>query len=193
VFGLWGILFLAPKLQGFFRNLHNWFGDVPIIGRVFGPVLSGRSFLTAGIILAIMIVPIISSIAREVIDTTPQTDRDGALALGATRWEMITGAVIPHSASGITGGVMLGLGRAMGETIAAALVIGSSPSITANIFSGGDSLPAVIAFQWGEATTDEKRSALVAMGLTLFALTILVNLLATWIVNRSLRRLRGTD
>jgi phosphate transport system permease protein len=193
VFGLWGILFLAPKLQGFFRNLHNWFGDIPIIGRVFGPVLSGRSFLTAGIILAIMIVPIISSIAREVIDTTPQTDRDGALALGATRWEMITGAVIPHSASGITGGVMLGLGRAMGETIAAALVIGSAPSITANIFSGGDSLPAVIAFQWGEATTDVKRSALVAMGLTLFALTILVNLAATWIVNRSLRRLRGTD
>jgi len=192
VFGLWGILYLAPKLQGFFRDLHDWFGGVPLLGRVFGPVLSGRSFFTAGIILAIMIVPIISSIAREVIDTTPQTDRDGALALGATRWEMITGAVIPHSAGGITGGVMLGLGRAMGETIAAALVIGSSPNITANIFSGGDSLPAVIAFQWGEATTAEKRSALVAMGLTLFALTIIVNLLATWIVNRSLRRLRGT-
>jgi phosphate transport system permease protein len=192
VFGLWGVLFLAPKLQGFFENLHDWFGGIPVIGRVFGPVGSGRTFLTAGIILAIMVIPIITSIAREVIDTTPQTDRDGALALGATRWEMITGAVIPHSAGGITGGVMLGLGRAMGETIAAALVIGASPNITANIFSSGYSLPSVIAFQWGEATTDEKRSALIAMGLTLFVLTILVNLLATWVVNRSLRRMRGT-
>jgi len=192
VFGLWGILYFAPKLHGFFTNLNAWFGDVPVIGRIFGPVLSGRAFVTAGIILAVMIIPIVSSIAREVIETTPETDRDGALALGATRWEMITGAVIPHSAGGITGGVMLGLGRAMGETIAAALVIGSSPVITANIFSPGDSLPAVIAFQWGEATSDEKRSALIAMGLTLFVLTIIVNLLATWIVNRSLRRMRGT-
>jgi phosphate transport system permease protein len=192
VFGLWGILYLAPKLQGFFKNLHDWFGGIPVIGRLFGPVLSGRTFLTAGIILAIMIIPIVTSIAREVIETTPQTDRDGALALGATRWEMITGAVIPHSAGGITGGVMLGLGRAMGETIAAALVIGSSPNITANLFSSGDSLPAVIAFQWGEATSDEKRSALVAMGLTLFVMTILVNFLATFVVNRSLRRMRGT-
>ncbi len=192
VFGLWGILYFGPKLQGFFKDLHEWFGDIPVIGQVFGPALSGRAFLTAGIILAIMIIPIVSSISREVIETTPQTDRDGALALGATRWEMITGAVMPHSAGGITGGVMLGLGRAMGETIAAALVIGSSPTITANILSPGDSLPAVIAFQWGEATSDEKRSALVAMGLTLFAMTIIVNLIATWIVNRSLRRLRGS-
>jgi phosphate transport system permease protein len=192
VFGLWGILYLAPKLQGFFRNLHNWFGDIPVLGRVFGPVLSGRTYLTAGIILAIMIIPIITSIAREVIETTPPTDRDGALALGATRWEMIMGAVVPHSAGGVVGGVMLGLGRAMGETIAAALVIGSSAGITANVLSPGDSLPAVIAFQWGEATSAEKRSALIAMGLTLFAMTIIVNLVATAVVNRSLRRMQGT-
>ena len=141
--------------------------------------------MTAGLILSIMITPIITSISREVIETCPQTDRDGALALGATRWEMITGAVLPHSMTGIVGAVMLGLGRAMGETIAVALVIGSSPTITANLFSSGDSLPSVIAFQWGEATSEVKRSALIAMGLTLFILTILVNLIATGVVNRA--------
>lgn len=191
VFGLWGIIYLAPKLVGFYRNLHNWFGDWWIIGRIFGPASSGRTILTAGLILAVMIVPIITSISREVIDTTPQADRDGALALGATRWEMITGAVMPHSIGGITGAVMLGLGRAMGETIATALVIGSAVTITPNILSSGDSLPAVIAFQWGEATTDIKRSALIAMGLVLFLMTIVVNFLANWIVGRTMRRVRG--
>ena len=104
---------------------------------------------------------------------------------------MITGAVLPHSIGGIVGAVMLGLGRAMGETIAAALVIGSAAgTITLNIFASGDSLPTVIAFQWGEADGAE-RSALIAMGLTLFLLTILVNLIATTIVNRGTRRLQG--
>jgi phosphate transport system permease protein len=192
VFGLWGIIFLAPKLVGFFKMVSGWFDGWPVLGDIFGRVGGGRTFMTAGLILSVMITPIITSIAREVIETTPQTDRDGALALGATRWEMITGAVLPHSMSGIVGAVMLGLGRAMGETIAVALVIGSSPTITANLFSSGDSLPSVIAFQWGEATTEVKRSALIAMGLTLFILTIIVNLTATAVVSRAVRRVQGT-
>jgi phosphate transport system permease protein len=191
VFGLWGIIFLAPKLVGFFKMLSGWFDGWPVLGDIFGKVGGGRTFMTAGLILSVMITPIITSIAREVIETTPQTDRDGALALGATRWEMITGSVLPHSMSGIVGAVMLGLGRAMGETIAVALVIGSSPTITANLFSSGDSLPSVIAFQWGEATTEVKRSALIAMGLTLFIITIVVNLTATAVVNRATRRVQG--
>jgi phosphate transport system permease protein len=191
VFGLWGIIYLAPKLVGPFKTISAWFDGWPILGDLFGKVGAGRTFMTAGLILSVMITPIITSIAREVIETCPQTDRDGALALGATRWEMITGAVLPHSMSGIVGAVMLGLGRAMGETIAVALVIGSSPTITANLFSSGDSLPSVIAFQWGEATSDIKRSALIAMGLTLFILTILVNLTATGVVNRATRRVQG--
>jgi phosphate transport system permease protein len=191
VFGLWGIIFLAPKLVGPFRTISGWFEGWPILGDLFGKVGAGRTFMTAGLILSVMITPIITSIAREVIETCPQTDRDGALALGATRWEMITGAVLPHSMTGIVGAVMLGLGRAMGETIAVALVIGSSPTITANLFSSGDSLPSVIAFQWGEATSEVKRSALIAMGLTLFILTILVNLTATGVVNRATRRVQG--
>jgi phosphate transport system permease protein len=191
VFGLWGIIFLAPKLAPAFQSVHGWFDGWPILGSVFGPASSGRTFMTAGLILAVMITPIITSISREVIETTPRTDCDGALALGATRWEMITGAVMPHSLGGIVGAVMLGLGRAMGETIAVALVIGSSATITANVFSSGDSLPSVIAFQWGEATSDIKRSALIAMGLTLFVLTIVVNLSATAVVTRATRRIQG--
>ena len=190
VFGLWGIIFLAPKLVGFYKMVSGWFHGWPILGDIFGKASAGRTFMTAGLILSVMITPIITSIAREVIETCPQTDRDGALALGATRWEMITGAVLPHSMSGIVGAVMLGLGRAMGETIAVALVIGSSPTITANLFSSGDSLPSVIAFQWGEAT-GIKRSALIAMGLTLFIITIVVNLTATAVVNRATRRVQG--
>jgi len=192
VFGLWGIIFLAPKLLGPFKHVSGWFSGWPILGDVFGRTGAGRTFMTAGLILSVMITPIITSIAREVIETTPQTDRDGALALGATRWEMITGAVLPHSMGGIVGAVMLGLGRAMGETIAVALVIGSSPTINANLFSAGDSLPSVIAFQWGEATTEIKRSALIAMGLTLFVITIVVNLGATAVVNRATKRVQGT-
>jgi phosphate transport system permease protein len=190
VFGLWGIIFLAPKLVGFYKMVSGWFHGWPVLGDIFGKASAGRTFMTAGLILSVMITPIITSIAREVIETCPQTDRDGALALGATRWEMITGAVLPHSMSGIVGAVMLGLGRAMGETIAVALVIGSSPTITANLFSSGDSLPSVIAFQWGEAT-GIKRSALIAMGLTLFIITIVVNLTATAVVNRATRRVQG--
>lgn len=191
VFGLWGIIFLAPKLAGAYKVVSGWFHGWPVLGDIFGRTGAGRTFMTAGLILSVMITPIITSIAREVIETTPQTDRDGALALGATRWEMITGAVLPHSMTGIVGAVMLGLGRAMGETIAVALVIGSSPTITANLFSSGDSLPSVIAFQWGEATTEVKRSALIAMGLTLFILTIVVNLTATAVVGRATRRVQG--
>ena len=96
---------LAPKLVGFYRNLHNWFDGWPVLGQLFGRAGAGRTFLTAGLILSVMITPIITSIAREVIETTPQTDRDGALALGATRWEMIKGAVLPHSMGGIIAGL----------------------------------------------------------------------------------------
>jgi phosphate transport system permease protein len=167
VFGLWGAFVLSQH---------------------FG---LGRSFLTAGIILAIMITPIITSLAREVIETTPVADKEGAFALGATRWEMIRATVLPHSKGGLVGAVMLGLGRAMGETIAAALVIGSIPSqITLNLFAPGDSMPAVIANEWGEAD-DMKKSALIALAVTLFVITIVVNLVATAIVQRSMKRSRG--
>lgn len=167
VFGLWGVLVLSQHAG------------------------LGRSFLTAGIILAVMITPIITSLAREVIETTPPADKEAALALGATRWEMITAAVLPHSRGGLVGAVMLGLGRALGETIAAALVIGSAlGQLTLDPFAPGNSMPAVIANEWGEAD-DGHKAALIALAVCLFAITIVVNLLATAIVQRSQRRSRG--
>ena len=165
VFGLWGILVLSPHL--------------------------GRSFLTAGIILAIMIIPIITSLSREVIETTPQPEKEAAYGLGATRWEMIVASVWPHSKGGLVGAVMLGLGRAMGETIAAALVIGSAlGQLTVNPLAPGNSMPAVIANEWGEADELHK-SALVALAVLLFVITIIVNLIASSIVRRSMARTAG--
>ena len=191
VFGLWGVLVFSGAIKGFYGRLHDTFGAIPVVGAVFGPPsASGRAFLTAGIILAIMIIPIVTSLSREVIDTVPTTDREGALALGATRWEMIRGAVLPYSTGGLVGAVMLGLGRAMGETIAVALVIGSNAQITANVLASGDSLPAVIANQWGEADEIQK-SALIGLAVTLFVITLAVNLVANSIVQRNLRRNQG--
>jgi len=118
------------------------------------------------------------------MDTCPTTDREGAYALGATRWEMIRGAVLPHSRNGLVGAVMLGLGRAMGETIAVALVIGSTVGVSANLFAAGDALPARIANEWGEAEGNW-RAALVGLAVALFVITIIVNLAATAVVQRT--------
>jgi phosphate transport system permease protein len=161
-----------------------------VLESLFGPPTSGASFFTAGIILAFMITPIVTSLSREVIATVPAVDREGAYALGATRLEMIRGVVWPHSQGGVVGAVLLGLGRAMGETIAVALVIGSSPTITSHLFSTGYNMPAVIANQFGEATGVQK-SALMGLGVLLFAFTIIVNVIARAIVERSARRGRG--
>ncbi len=192
VFGLWGILVLAPNIVGLYGWLSRRFDGWPILGTIFGPNPQGRSFFTAGIILAVMITPIIVSLAREVVETTPQFEKEAALALGATRWEMISGAVLPHSKGGLVGAVMLGLGRAMGETIAVALVIGSATGqITLNALTSGNSMPAAITAEWGEADA-LKKSALIAMAMTLFVMTIVVNMVATSVVNRSMKKTRGT-
>jgi phosphate transport system permease protein len=190
VWGLWGILVFAPWIQHIYASIASGVNGVPILGFFFGSPTSGASFFTAGIILAFMITPIVTSLSREVIATVPQIDKEGAYALGATRWEMITGAVWPHSQGGVVGAVLLGLGRAMGETIAAALVIGSSPVITSHLFAAGYDMPAVIANQFGEAS-GEFRAALIGLGVLLFVITIVINLIARGVVERSARRKRG--
>lgn len=192
VFGLWGVLVLSQNIKGFYGWLSDTFSGVPVLGTFFGDNPQGRSFFTAGIILAVMITPIVVSLSREVIETTPSFEKEAALALGATRWEMIRGAVLPHSKGGLVGAVMLGLGRAMGETIAVALVIGSATGqITLNALAPGNSMPAVITSEWGEADS-LKKSALIAMAMTLFVMTIIVNVIATSVVNRSMKKSRGT-
>jgi ABC-type phosphate transport system permease subunit len=137
-----------------------------------------------------MILPIVSAISREVISTVPVEHKEAALALGATRWEMLRIAVLPYSRAGISGAAMLGLGRAIGETIAATLVIGNAPEIGDSIFSQGYTLAAVVANEFGEAASDPlHRAALIAAGLVLFVLTLAVNALARWFVLRSERKL----
>jgi phosphate transport system permease protein len=190
VWGLWGFIVFAPWIAKVYAPIASALNGIPVLGSLFGGQVSGTSFFTTGIILAIMITPIVTSLSREVIATVPTIDKEGAYALGATRWEMIRGAVWPHSQGGVVGSVLLGLGRAMGETIAAALVIGSSPYITSHLFSPGYSMPAVIANQFGEST-GEWRAALWGLGVLLFALTIIVNLIARGIVGRSTKRMRG--
>src|SRR5438477_12663728 len=183
VYGLWGIFFLAPKLQ----PAEQWVADrlsfVPFIG---GGVVTIPNYFITGLVLAIMILPIVSAISREVMTTVPSDHKEAALGLGATRWEMIRTAVMPYCRSGIVGGAMLGLGRALGETIAVTILIGDAPQLGKHLFGQGYSLAAVIANEFGEAQ-GLHRSALFAAGLVLFVLTLLVNGVARVLVVRAAR------
>jgi phosphate transport system permease protein len=191
VWGLWGLLEFAPwLLNEVYTPVASGLNGVPVLGSLFGQPGAAESFMTAGIVLGIMIIPIITSLSREVIATVPTTDKEGAYALGATRWEMIRGAVWPHSQGGVVGAVLVGLGRAMGETIAVALLIGSSAQVSSKLLGPGYSIPAVIANQFPEAS-GEFRSSLIGLGLILFVITMLVNLGARGFVARSSRKMRG--
>jgi phosphate ABC transporter permease protein PstC len=183
VYGLWGIFFLAPKLQ----PVEQWIADrlsfVPFIG---GGLVTVPNYFITGLVLAIMILPIVSAISREVMATVPPDHKEAALGLGATRWEMIRLAVLPYCRSGIVGGAMLGLGRAIGETIAVTILIGDAPRLSHHLFEQGYSLAAVIANEFGEAQ-GLHRSALFAAGLVLFVFTLIVNAIARLIVMRAAR------
>jgi len=181
VYGLWGIFFLAPKLQ----PAEQWVADrlsfVPFIG---GGIATIPNYFVTGLVLAIMILPIVSAISREVMATVPLDHKEAALGLGATRWEMIRIAVLPYCRSGIVGGAMLGLGRAIGETIAVTILIGDAPQLGGHLFGQGYSLAASIANEFGEAQ-GLHRSALFAAALVLFVLTLLVNGVARIFVLRA--------
>ncbi len=183
VYGLWGFIVVAPHLRGFQQSLSNALSFLPFWG---GANVAGPSYFLAGLVLAVMILPIVCAISREVIATVPSENKEAALALGATRWEMIRIAVLPYARPGITGGAMLGLGRAIGETIAVAYVIGGSTTLGHSIFEQGQSLAGVIALQFGEAqSTPLYKSTLFAAGLVLFVMTLFVNLVARRYVVRA--------
>ena len=185
VYGLWGVFVLIPRLKG----AEGWFSDTFSFLPFVGGSVAGPNYFIAGLLLAIMILPIVSAISREVISTVPSDHKEAALALGATRWEMIRMAVLPYSRAGITGGAMLGLGRAVGETIAVTLVIGNSPTVGKAIFDQGYTLAAVVANEFGEAANDKLHSgALIAAGLVLFIITLLINGIARGLVIRAERR-----
>lgn len=186
VYGLWGVLVLAPFLErDVWGPLSEAFGFVPLLG---GPAY-GRSLATAGVVLAIMILPVVTAIAREVTALVPPDQKAAALALGVTRWEALRHAVLPYAKGGIVGALMLGFGRALGETIAVALVVGGSPQLQPSLLQPGSTIASVIASQFNEATGLQIR-ALVALAVLLFAITILVNVAGRIFVWRSERRLR---
>lgn len=191
VYGLWGAFYLAKKLVPMHNWLHETFGSWPLLGALFGePNAAGKSWLTVGIVLAIMILPIITAITREVFSRTPRLHEEAALALGATRWEMIRMTVFPYGRSGMVSAVMLGLGRALGETMAVAMVLSVGFGLSWNIIatSSPTSIAANIALKYKERSAD-LLNVLVATGLVLFLLTFLVNFAARWVIGRSERRM----
>jgi len=184
VYGLWAVAVFATPIASVYESVSDATSGIPILNSIFGsPSASGKSFMTAGIIVAIMITPIITSITREVFATVPDSQKEAALALGATRWEMIRGAVFPHSRSGMVAASMIGLGRALGETIAVALVIGSSIQLTTEIFGPGETMASVIVNQFGEASGTH-RAALIGLGVVLFGMTIVIGMTARAIAAR---------
>ncbi|MEW5931045.1 MAG: phosphate ABC transporter permease subunit PstC [Gemmatimonadota bacterium] len=186
VYGLWGIFVLVPWLRSAVQEpLANSLGDSVVFFR--GPAY-GVSILSAGVILAIMIVPFISAVSREVLAAVPRVQREGALALGATRWEMTWQVVLPYATPGIIGATILGLGRALGETMAVTMVIGNRPEITASLFSPGYTMASVLANEFSEASTDLYLAALMEIALILFGITIVVNTFARLLVWRVARR-----
>lgn len=185
VYGLWGIFFLIPFLrQQVFPLLQNWLGILPLFqGTIYGP-----SMLSAAIILAIMVMPYIMSVSREVLLAVPSSQREAALALGATRWEAVVTAVVPYARSGIIGAVILGLGRALGETMAVTMVIGNRHEISSSLFAPGYTMAAAIANEFAEAVEDIHLSALAYVALALFLVTVVVNAGARLLVWRVTRR-----
>lgn len=181
IYGMWGIFVLGPWLR---RTVEPALGHVLGFLPLFQGPKMGADMLAGGLILAIMILPTISSVSREVLRAVPDTLREGALALGATRWEMVRRAVLPSAASGITGAVILGLGRALGETMAVTMVIGNRPEISASLFAPAHTMASVIANEFTEATGDLYLSALAEIGLLLFVVTLALNIVARLLVWR---------
>jgi len=184
VYGLWGIFVLVPFLKrSIFPLLREGLGFLPFFqGPIYGP-----SMLSASIILAIMVMPFIMSVAREVLQAVPGAQREAALALGATRWEAVRSAILPYARSGIIGAIILGLGRALGETMAVTMLIGNRHDISASLFAPGYTMAAVIANEFSEAATDLHFSALAYVAFLLFLVTVLVNAAARvliWRVSR---------
>jgi phosphate transport system permease protein len=175
ILGLWGIFVMIPWLRAHpFPILKKLFGWTPLFD---GPIY-GVSMLAGGIIIAVMILPIITSVSREILRSVPNLQREAAYALGATRWEVTRIAVLSYARKGLFGAVILGLGRALGETMAVTMVIGNTPQIRASLFAPGYTLASVIANEFTEATTDMYLQGLFEIGLVLFGITILANLLA---------------
>src|SRR6185369_7432262 len=189
IYGLWGFFFLAPFLQTTIQPfLIGTIGKVPLIGILFGGAPYGIGLLTAGIILAIMVLPFITSITRDVFLTVPTLLRESAYGMGMTTWEVCKSIIIPHTRVGMVGGIMLGLGRALGETMAVTFVIGNSHRIAASLLAPGTTISAAIANEFTEADSGMYTSALIALGALLYLITLMVIASARFMLLRLDRR-----
>jgi len=185
IYGLWGFFVLAPYMQSTVEPfLSATFGELPLIGILFQGAPYGIGMLTAGIVLSIMILPFITSVTRDVFLAVPPMLRESASGLGMTKWEVVRYVTIPYTRLGLVGGVMLGLGRALGETMAVTFVIGNSHNISASLLAPATSISAAIANEFNEATTPLYSSSLVALGLILFVITFAVLAMAKLMTGR---------
>ena len=189
IYGMWGLFVFVPMLA---EHVYPWvdanLGQWPIIGSLFaGPPL-GIGTLTAGLVLAIMVVPFISSVMRDVFLTVPTRLKESAYALGSTRWEVVWDVVLPYTRSAVIGGIFLGLGRALGETMAVTFVLGNAHELSASLLMPGNSIAATIANEFAEADTDLYRSSLIALGFLLFVVTFIVLALAKWMLRQLAKR-----
>jgi phosphate transport system permease protein len=191
IYGIWGLFVFAPFLQQHVQPaLIDLFGGIPLLNQVFAGPPYGIGIFTAGLILAIMVIPFVSSISRDVFETTPAVLKESAYALGCTKWEVISSVVVPYGRSGVLGGVMLGLGRALGETMAVTFVIGNAHKISASILAPGTTISATIANEFTEAVGDLYTASLIALGFILFVITFIVLAIARYMLSRLELRIR---
>ncbi len=192
IYGIWGLFVFAPFMQQYVEPaLMGIFGPIPGLSFLFAGPPYGIGILTAGIILGIMVLPFVSSISRDVFETVPPVLKEAAYGIGGTTWEVIRHVVIPHSRSGVIGGIMLGLGRALGETMAVTFVIGNAHKIAGSVMAPGTTISASIANEFTEAVGDLYTSALIALGLILFVITFVVLAIARYMLMRLQRRAEG--
>jgi phosphate transport system permease protein len=179
IYGMWGLFVFAPVFSDYIQpGLHNTLGHVPVIGNLFQGAPMGIGMLAAGIILAVMIIPFIASVMRDVFEVVPPVLKESAYGLGATTWEVVRNIVLPYTKAGVVGGIMLGLGRALGETMAVTFVIGNAHKISASLFEPGNSIASTLANEFAEASKDMHIASLISLGLVLFVITLIVLSLA---------------
>jgi phosphate transport system permease protein len=185
IYGIWGLFVFAPFLQQYVQPaLIAAFGPIPVLSTLFAGPPYGIGMLTAGLILAIMVLPFVTSISRDVFETVPPMLKESAYGIGCTTWEVVSNVVIPYTRVGIVGGVMLGLGRALGETMAVTFVIGNAHKVSASLLAPGTTISAAIANEFTEAVSDLYTSSLIALGLILFVVTFIILALARLMLMR---------
>jgi phosphate transport system permease protein len=190
IYGIWGLFIFAPFLQGTLQPfLIGAFGEIPVLSSLFAGPPYGIGMLTAGLILAIMVLPFVTSISRDVFEAVPPVLKEAAYGVGCTTWEVVRYVVLPYTRVGVIGGVMLGLGRALGETMAVTFVIGNAHRISASVLAPGTTISATIANEFTEAVGDLYTSALIALGLILFVITFIVLAAARYMLMRIEKRI----